>query len=362
MKAVVLRQPEQLEWADVPRPRLLAADHILIRVEACGICGSDLRYFRGENPWALHTLGHHLPNPPNLILGHEFAGVVVEVNSSAYEHLLGKRVGAQAFRVCGACEFCTAGAENLCRSTIHIGHAQGWGEMEYYPGAYAEYCPAWGDLVFPIPEHVLFEEAAMADVVCVAAHVVGRARPGGNVLCIGGGPVGLCIAQIARARGAERIFVLEPSPVAQRVLRCFDFITVLDPSVESPPAALARHDMRVVASIFDTIGSSETITGAARLLAERGTYVNVALHDTPVALSAAALGSEKVFTSSSNAVYEDVREAYRLIHDGMVNVRSMITHRFPLHEIGQGFDLLLRSPKEAFKVVLYPNKGVENKQ
>ena len=93
MKAVILRQPRLLEWADVPEPALTAAHDVLIRVEACGICGSDLRYWEGDNPWALHTLGYHVPNPPNIILGHEYAGVVAKVNSPAYEHLLGKRVG-----------------------------------------------------------------------------------------------------------------------------------------------------------------------------------------------------------------------------------------------------------------------------
>lgn len=106
MKAVVLRSPRNLEFVDVPPPRLTAKEHILVRVEACGICGSDLRYWAGENPWALHTIGHHVDNPPNIIMGHEYAGVVTEVNSPPYEHLLGKRVGVQSYRVCGECELC----------------------------------------------------------------------------------------------------------------------------------------------------------------------------------------------------------------------------------------------------------------
>ena len=80
----------------------------------------------------------------------------------------------------------------------------------------------------------------------------------------------------------------------------------------------------------------------------------MAVHDTPVALNAAVLGSERTLTSSSNATYADVIEAYDLICSGTVNVRPMITHRLALREYARGFDLLLRSPKEAFKVVLYP--------
>jgi 2-desacetyl-2-hydroxyethyl bacteriochlorophyllide A dehydrogenase len=356
MKAVVLREPRKLEWTETPEPRMAAAHDVLIKVDACGICGSDLRYWEGENPWALHTLGRHVPNPPNIILGHEYAGVVAAVNAPEYERLLGKRVGVQAYRTCGECEFCRTGAENLCRKTIHMGHAQGWGRMDCYPGAYAEYCLGWGDLLYPLPDHVSSEEAAMADVLCVAVHVVGRAaRLGEDALCIGGGPVGLSIAQVAKAKGVRRVFVSEPSPIAKQVLRCFDFITVIDPGEESLRDGLARHGVAGVSAVFDTIGSGELMAEAAELLAERGTYVNVAVHDTPVALNAAVLGSERTLTSSSNAVYADVREAYELICSGRVNVKPMITHRLPLSEYATAFDLLLRSPKEAFKVVLRPN-------
>ena len=99
MKAVVLKRARELALMDIPRPQLSEPDHVLIQVKACGICGSDVRYWAGENPWALHTLGRHVDNPPNMVLGHEYSGVVVEVNSPQYEHLLGKRVGAQALMI-----------------------------------------------------------------------------------------------------------------------------------------------------------------------------------------------------------------------------------------------------------------------
>jgi len=214
MKAVVLKGPRDLVLRDVPVPQLRERNHVLVRVEACGICGSDLRYWAGENPWALHTLGRRQPNPPNMILGHEFSGVVVKVNSAQNEPLLGARVGVQAFRVCGECHLCRTGRENLCKNTVHIGHAQGWGEMPFYPGGYAEYCLAWADLLHPMADHVSFEQEAMRDILGVAVHAVGRADlyPGASVLCIGGGPAGLSIAQVAAARGAGQVFISEPSP------------------------------------------------------------------------------------------------------------------------------------------------------
>jgi threonine dehydrogenase-like Zn-dependent dehydrogenase len=357
VKAVVLRRPQVLEVADVPKPRLTDPVHVLIRVEACGICGSDLRYWAGENPWALHTLGRHVPNPPNIILGHEYAGVVVEVNSSAYEHLLGKRVGVQSYRTCGECGFCRSGRQNLCRRTIHMGHAQGWGEMDLYPGAYAEYCLGWGDLLYPLPDSLPFDEAAMADVLCVGVHVVGRAaRPDGDALCIGGGPVGLSIAQVAKAGGALRVFISEPSECARRVLEQYPEFILIDPAREGLAGSIARvRGEAGVAAVYDSIGAAETMMEAIPLLEESGTYVNVAVHDVPVTINAAALGSERTITSSSNAHYSDVQKAYEYLFSGEVKVGPMLTHRFALENAQAAFDLLLATPKQAFKAVLLPH-------
>jgi len=347
VKAVVLRSPRVLEYLDVPAPKLKQAEDVLIRVEACGICGSDLRYFEGENPWALHTLGHRVDNPPNIIMGHEYAGTVVQVNSSVYEHLLGARVGVQPYRVCGQCAYCRSGRHNLCKATIHIGHAQGWGEMEFYPGAYAEYCLAWGDLVYPIPNGISFPEAAMADIVGVAVHAAGRTKipKDAAVLCIGGGPVGLSIAQVATARGARKVFVAETSPAAQRILAQFD-LTVIDPA--------AHLGLLEVDVIYDSVGTAETFTEAIPLLGVSGVYVNLAVHSVALSFNATLLGSEKTITTSSNAYYDDVREAYDLIFSGQVHAGPMISHCLPLTEYRQAFDLLLSSPKQAYKVVFTP--------
>ena len=359
MKAIVLKGPRQLELMDVPRPTLKDENHVLIQVGACGICGSDLRYWAGENPWALHTLGKHVDNPSNMVLGHEFAGVVVQVNDSRFEHLLGQRVGAQAFRVCGECDLCTAGRENLCKHTLHIGHAQGWGEMDFYPGAYAEYCLAWADLLHLMPDHVSFEEAGLRDILGVAVHAVRRSRlhQGATVLCIGGGPAGLCIAQVARAKGAGRVVLSDPSPLARRVIGQFEDFACVDPTAQTLADALQGEGC---AAIFDTVGSAETMQQALPLLAEAGTYVNLAVHDTSLSLNASLLGSERTMTTSSNALYRDEREAHALICSGAVDVGAMITHRFPLEEFQQAFDLLLRDPREAYKVVFRIGNGDEH--
>ena len=357
MRSVVLECPEVLSWMDVPEPVLTAPEHVLIEVGACGICGSDLRYYRGENPWALHTLGRHIDNPPNIIMGHEYAGTVVAVNDKRFEHLVGRPVGAQSFRVCGECEFCRSGRENLCPSTIHLGHAQGWGAMDLYPGAYGERTIAWGDRCFPMPDHVTFDEAAMADILCVGVHANGRVaiRPGDAVVCIGGGPAGMAIAQVALVRGAGRVFVSDPSAVCRRVAAQYDGIVVIDPAAGDVGERVRDESGgKGVSAVFDTVGSAETWTLGLSLLGVSGTFVNLAVHDEMASASLAAFGSERTVTTSSNAFNRDVAEAYGLLFEGKVDVKPWLTHRFPLAQYREAFDLLLADEKQAFKVVLLP--------
>ena len=226
--------------------------------------------------------------------------------------------------------------------------------MEFYPGGYGEYCLAWADLLHPMADHVSFEEEAMRDILGVAVHAAGRAEipAGATVLCIGGGPAGLCIAQVARARGAAHVLVSDPSLLAREIIgRCTGLIA-FDPTTASLADGLrAATGMSGCHAVFDTVGSADTFGQALSLLAPAGTYVNLAVQNLDVSLNLEALGSERRITASSNAFYSDEREAHRLIETGAVDVRSMITHRLPLESYTEAFDLLMRASRGAYKVV-----------
>ena len=121
MKAAVLKKPYQIVVEQLPGPTP-EPDQVVIEVAHCGVCGSDIRYFKGENPWALHTLGRNAPNPPNIILGHEFSGRIVEAGSEKFSHLVGQDVAIIPYDICGRCPDCLAGNHHLCQNMIHIGH------------------------------------------------------------------------------------------------------------------------------------------------------------------------------------------------------------------------------------------------
>jgi threonine dehydrogenase-like Zn-dependent dehydrogenase len=146
--------------------------------------------------------------------------------------------------------------------------------------------------------------------------------------------------------------VAETSSLARRVLAQFD-VTVIDPG--SIREALAPHLGRPeVSVIYDSVGTDQTMNEALPLLAPSGAYVNLAVQATSMPLDATLLGSERIVTSSSNAFYDDVCEAYDLIFSRQVQAGPMITHCVPLTEHQRAFDLLLSTPKQAYKVVFTP--------
>ena len=150
-----------MEVREVPDPTP-GPGEIVLRVRGCGICGSDLHVT--ELPGAV---------PSGAVMGHEFAGTVVEAGSRDGERLVGTCVAVLCFRTCGECRLCASGRPHLCARTQHIGHGAGWGKRDYYPGAMAEYCIAWPEYCYPLPDHVPSEDAALLDAVGVAVHATG---------------------------------------------------------------------------------------------------------------------------------------------------------------------------------------------
>lgn len=137
MKAVVLRKPGDLLVEDIPEP-VCGAGQVMVKVSDCGICGSDIRYYHGDNPWSRETLGVYVPPPPNIVPGHEVAGEVVDVPEDSLQRLMGKRVAILSWNVDNACFWCRRGMQHLCPNTVHLGHSAGWGKREYYLGGMAE--------------------------------------------------------------------------------------------------------------------------------------------------------------------------------------------------------------------------------
>lgn len=358
MKAVVLHKDSRLALEDVPMPKL-GAREALIKVKACGICGSDLRYLEGENPWAQQTLGEFQENPDNMILGHEFAGEVAEVSDPRDSALVGRRVAAIVYKTCGVCEYCRTNRENLCRNTKHIGHGAGWGEMDYFPGGMAEYCRIWAAHAYPIEDGVSFEHASMLDFISVALSAAKKARDvfGEDCAVIGCGPVGLVIAQIMKLMGARRVIcvdVLESSLGVAR--RMGADATILSKGGDGDLAEKIRERSGGgVKTVFDTVGAPDTQRMGLAALCARGVLVNLVCNAEVANYRLMDLSGERMICSVANSPFADFRLSERMLAAGRIDVSSLLTHTLPLAQFRQGFDMLLRREETgAVKVVLQP--------
>lgn len=356
MKAAVLVRPNTLRYSEIPMP-VADDEFMVVEVKACGICGSDVRYYRGENPWALHTLGENIPNPPNIILGHEWAGIVKDVSNPAYQEWIGRRVAVLAFKSCGICDNCRNGNYHLCRKTIHIGHGAGWGDMDYYPGGMAEYCQIWNTNVCELPDSVSFEEATILDPLSVAIHAINLSgiEGGDDVLVMGTGPVGLCIAQAVRAYGAGKVICTDVIEYSLELAKELGIDDVIDTKKETVEEALERQGLKNVRVIFDTVGTEETQKTALSVLKESGTLVNLVVNHTKIQYQLLDIAGERRIISSANNKTEDFIMGIKLIENGTVNAKKMITHTFALEEVQKGFDVMLgKESGKVMKVVIKP--------
>lgn len=356
MKAAVLKEPNKLVIEELPVPEP-EKGWALVKVRACGVCGSDLRYFVGENPWAVHTLGYNKPNPPNIIIGHEFAGEIVKVGGTEHEDMVGKRVAVLPYQNCNECLDCKMGNHHLCEKMIHLGHAAGWDEMDYYPGGMAEYCAVWIDRCFELPDTVTYEQAACIDFVGVGYHSL---KQGGNlfdktVAVIGCGPIGNSICQLARSMGASKVIAIDVYEKALDILRGLGFSDVYENHGAIAGKILESTENLGADVVWDTVGSEQTVALGFKILAKKGTLVYVATHDMEVAVNLKDIGSERVIRSSTNYRIEDFPETISLVKNKKIDLGPFTINTYNIDEVAEVFDLLLDKTKsQILKAIIIP--------
>lgn len=357
MKALVLRSPQNLQFMKVPRPAA-GPGQVIVKVHECGICGSDVRYFYGENPWAKQTLGREIPNPPNIIFGHEFVGTVVEAHDVIDQSLIGKRVGVNTFITCGRCTYCRRGQENLCDHTTHLGHGQGWGQMDFYPGGMAEFCPAFANQCYELPPQVTDRQATFFDPLIASLHAVDVGRPAilDKVVVLGAGPIGLLIAQLVKIYGASQTFVTDLAEKNIQVARAVGVdhaINISDPGQNLHELVMAETNREGVNLIFNTIGTEESIVDSLKLLRKGGTLVLLATKDSEIRFPSLLLTGERTIRTSCNAMYSDFPRVIELVAKGMVKVDPLVTHNFALVDGLKAFEVACnKAGSGAIKVII----------
>jgi len=273
MRALRFHAAHDLRIEDVPEPPSPGAGEVVVRIAACGICGTDLHeYVAGPIVTAVEP--HPLTGAQNpQILGHEFSGEVVAVGSGVTRVGEGDRVAIMPLAYCGRCAYCSRGLQHLCTSMACVGLSHAWGGMAEL-ATVAEY------QVVRLPEELTYRQGALIEPTAVAAYGVERAgvSPGDSVLVTGAGPIGALAALCARSAGASAVYVSEPNPARRARAEALDVATVLDPS--SLDLADFLHDETDGLGVdvaIECSGQPNGFTTAVRALRRRGTLAQTGL-------------------------------------------------------------------------------------
>ena len=317
----------QLHEEDVP----VAADgKKLIRVKSVGVCGSDLHWFSEGG------IGDAKLERP-LVLGHEFAGVTSE----------GLRVAIDPAIPCDHCEFCKSGHPNLCSNLSFAGDGKTDGAMREWM--------AWNQRsLFPIPDSISNDDGAMLEPLGIAIHTVdlGKVKPGMSVGVFGSGPIGLLVIQMAKLSGASNIIATDTLPHRVEAARSFGandaFLAKEGAELEMIRAATLGRGVDVA---FDASGAPDAVDMAFAAVSVGGKVILAGIPDDDKTLFTASVARRKGLTIKLvRRMKHTYPRAIELVSKGLVDVRSLVTHRFPLEQAVEAFRLAQR--REGLKIII----------
>lgn len=307
----------RVEEVDVPEP---AAGEVLLRVAACGLCGSDVHAARSDP-------GFEWVNPP-VILGHELAGTVVAVGAGAGV-VVGDRVVAVSTQGCGRCELCAQGLPQVCRQRRIVGL--------HYDGGVADYVRLTARHLVPVPSGLDPVHAALAEPLSVAVHAVlelSAVHPGSRVVVSGPGPIGLLCASLARAAGGD-VLVLGAAPDRARRLPLAERLGLATASGDAQAALSAHFGSRLPDLWFEASGAVPAFDAGVRSLQPGGQLTVIAQYAEPVSFFIPDLLRRQLrlqFSYAANPA--GYRAALDLLADGTVDA-ELLVDRYPLEAAEQ---------------------------
>ena len=341
MQAAVSRGPRRIEIDTLPVPDP-APGEARIRIEACGICGSDLHLFAAGGL------------PPGQVPGHEMMGVVDALGEGVSNVRPGQRVAVEPFRTCGVCRSCRSGRGAICRDARLLG--------VHDPGGLAEFVTAPAARLFPVEDRVPSAVAALAEPLSVSIHGLHRAgfEPGSRVLVLGAGVVGLLSVLAARALGAGDVLVSARHPHQAERAEALGATRILSEAEAEPGALDALGREREIDLVVETVGGrANTLNAAGAAVRPGGAISVVGVFLEPVTLDAIPLLMKEA-TLAWSYCYEhgdersDFADAVRILDEHLDAALSLVSHELPLAEVARAFDVAADRKAGALKVSLAP--------
>ncbi len=336
MRAAVYRGPGRItvESRETPRP---GPGDVLVEVRACGVCGTDV-----------HILDGHYPATPNIALGHEYAGLVVEVGAGVTTLAAGDAVAVDPNIACGTCPACRRGDLHLCEHLQALGVTRdgGFAEISLVPAAQAH----------RLTDGLGFDRWALAEPLSCCLHGLDLAgiRPGDRVVILGAGPIGLLMTQLARGAGAAFVLVADPVPAKRELAARLGADTVLDPMARKLAAGLREAAPDGADVVLECVGAPATAAQALSIARRGGTVVwfGVSPPGATVPVEPYLVYRKELTIRGAFVNPHTFGRALALLAQGRVQTEPLLSHRFELAGLPEAIASLKRG--EVIKALILP--------
>jgi L-iditol 2-dehydrogenase len=345
MRSLLLEEYGKLTITDLPRPEP-GEREVLVRVAACGICGSDVHGYDGSS-------GRRIPP---LVMGHEAAGIIAAVGTGVADFRPGDRVTFDSTVYCGECAYCRRGDVNLCDNRQVIGVS--CGEYRRH-GAFAEYIVVPERILYRLPSKMSFPEAAMLEATSVALHAVkvSGVKKGDVALVVGAGMIGLLTMQALRASGVGRVMIADIDETRLTLGELLGADEALRGTGGEIAEAILKRTGGVGAdAVFDAVGRAKTVQESIDSVRKGGTVTLIGNIAPEVTLPLQKVVSRQIRLQGTAASAGEYPEAIQLISSGRIHVRPLITAVAPLADGPQWFERLHAQEPNLMKVVLAPGE------
>jgi len=342
MKVLLLSEYKKLEITDLPVP-VPGPHELLVKVAACGICGSDVHGYDGSS-------GRRIPP---IVMGHEAAGVVARVGEGVKNIKEGDRVTFDSTIYCGECAFCNRDEMNLCDNRQVLGVSCG----DYRrAGAFAEFVVLPARIAYPLPDNLSFPEAALLEAVAVALHAVSLVpvAQDDTALVVGAGTIGLLVQQALKAAGCSRVFVTDLDETRLALSQKLGATAVLPSGPELVQKVLQLTGGTGVDVVIEAVGNTPAIRTSIDSVRKGGSIVLVGNITPEVTIHLQKVVSRQIRLQGSCASAGEYPRAIELTSQGSINVKPLITAIAPLGDGPQWFERLYAHEPNLMKVVLEP--------
>ncbi len=336
MKAAVMHGAKDIRTQEVPDP-VCEPHGVIIKVKACGICGSDLHVYKREGQ-------------QGTVFGHEFSGDIVEAGSQVQGITPGMRVTAVGFRPCGECFWCGQGKKHRCSNMAILGYQ--------FPGAMAEYVhvpfAALGRSIFPLPEELTYEDGASVEPLSISYFSVNRAQPKESevIAVIGLGVIGLYAIQVLKTMGVGKILASGRRTSRLATAKICGANVAIDAAKDDAVDVIIRETTNLgVNTVLECAGTQVTFDQSVAIARGGGKIMLVGIYEEPLKWEPLSFISKNL--TLIGCLGGNFPAAIELLRSGKVKTKNMITHSFPLDQTTEAFRTQLLDPS-AIKVMIKP--------